>query len=290
MKTYHDIPGDGGSNVVAQVEAQGRAIAAALAGVRHLLAVASGKGGVGKSTLALALARAWRRDGRRVAVLDADFNGPCQAAMAGLAGVPWLPGERGLALPKSRDGLGVVSFGSVLADGRPVEIASVAPDEEQVWRATRELATLRQLLATVEWGELDALVVDLPPGTERTVQFAQALGALPVPVAFALVTIPSDLSRGVVARSVTALAGSGVRVVGYLENMDGYLCRGCGEVRPLFPASATALDLPCLGRVPFDPALAALGDGGRTDGDEVPSLAAIRAAAREIYERLESPS
>lgn len=287
MKTYHDIQGDGGSNVIAQIEAQSRAIAAALGGVRHLLAIASGKGGVGKSTVALALARAWRRDGRRVAILDADFNGPCQARMAGLAGVPWLPGEHGLALPKSRDGIGVVSFGSVLADGRPAEIASVAPDEEQVWRATREFATLRQLLATVEWGELDALVVDLPPGTERTLQFAQALGALPVPVAFALVTIPSDLSRAVVARSVAALAERGTRVVGYLENMDGYLCRGCGEVRPLFPAPATELDLPCLGRVPFDPALAEL--GGLAD-DGAPSLEAIRAAAHKIYEQLESPA
>jgi ATP-binding protein involved in chromosome partitioning len=286
MKTYHDIAGDGGSNVAAQVEAQGQAIALALAGVRRVVALASGKGGVGKSTLTMALARAWRRDGRRVAVLDADFNGPCQAAMAGLAGVPWLPGERGLALPNSRDGIGVVSLGSVLEDGRPVEIASVAPDEEQVWRATREIATLRQLLATVEWGELDALVVDLPPGTERTVQLAQVLGVLPVAVAFALVTIPSDLSRGVVARSAAALAAHGVRVVGYLENMDGYLCRGCGEVRPLFPHSAVELDLPCLGRIPFDPALAELG-GGRTD-DGAPPSAAIRAAARTIYDRLET--
>jgi len=205
-------------------------------------------------------------------LFDADVNGPCQAQLLGVRETPWVPGGRGLVLPRNRDGIGVVSFGSVLADGRPLEIESVAADEEQVWRGTRELATLRQLLATVEWGELDALVVDLPPGTERTLQLAQALGALPVLVALVLVTIPSDLSRGVVARSVTALAERGTRVLGYLENMDGYLCRGCGEVRPLFPASATALDLPCLGHIPFDPALAALG------GDAPPP--AIRAAAQ----------
>ncbi len=289
MKTYRDIQGDGGSDVVAQVEAQNEAIALALTGVRHVLAVASGKGGVGKSTVTMALARALQQDGRRVAIFDADFNGPCQAQMAGLAGVPWVPGERGLALPRNRDGLGVMSYGSFLEDGRPVELPSVAADEEHVWRATREFATLRQLLAAVEWGELDVLLFDLPPGTERTMQFAQALGALPRPSAFVLVTIPSDLSRGVVARSVSALEASGTRLLGYVENMDGYYCRDCGEVRPLFPASATELAVPCLGRLPFDPALAELCDRAWPAGPAQP-LEAIRAVAREIFQQLESNS
>ena len=293
MKTYHDIVGDGGSNVVAQVEAQQKAIEDALAGVRHVLAVGSGKGGVGKSTVTMALAQALSREGRRIAILDGDFNGPCQAQMAGLTGVPWVPGDGGLALPRNKNGLGVVSFGSLLGEGRPVEVPSVAPDEEHVWRATREFATLRQLLSAVDWGELDVLVFDLPPGTERTMQFAQALTALPRPPAFVLVTIPSDLSRGVVARSVSALADSGARVLGYLENMDGYYCGECDEIRPLFPASSTVLDLPRLGSIPFDPALAELCDRGWPEqalpgSNEPKSFGILREVARNVLRELES--
>ncbi len=228
-----------------------------------------------------------------MAVVDGDFNGPCQARMAGLTGVPWVPGERGLALPRTADGLGVVSSGSFLADGRPMELPSVAPGEEQVWRATRELATLRQLLATVEWGELDVLVFDLPPGTERTQQFAGVLAGLPRPPAFVLVTIPSDLSRGVVARSVAALGDGGTRVLGFVENMDGYYCRECDEIRPLFPSSSTALDLPCLGRIPFDPELAELCDHSWPSAaldTEPRSLRALREVARNVFRQLESAS
>ena len=175
-----------------------------------------------------------------------------------------------------------------------MELASVAPDEEHVWRATREFATLRQLLAAVEWGALDVLVFDLPPGPERTAQFAQALASLPRPPAFVLVTIPSDLSRGVVARSVSALGESGTRVLGYVENMDGYYCRECDEIRPLFPASSTPIELPCLGKIPFDPALAELCDQGwPTDalaGIEPRSLALLREVARNVLNELESAS
>lgn len=292
MKTYHDIVGDGGSDVLGQVQAQQQAITAALAGVRRIVAIASGKGGVGKSTLAQAFARALHAEGRRIALLDADVNGPCQARMAGLGQAPWIPGENGLALPRTRNGIGLLSFGSVLAADRPLEMDSVSVGEEHVWRATREVATLRQLLATVDWGELDVLVFDLPPGTERTLQLASILGGLGPPVGFVLVTLPSEVSRSVVARSVTALRASSVSVLGYIENMSGYYCRDCGAVRPLFPAAREGLDLPCLATVPFDPGLAELCDQG---WDEVapdgfpagsPAFDAIRDAARQV---LESP-
>ena len=132
----------------------------------------------------------------------------------------------------------------------------------------------------------------LRPGTERTIQYAQALDALPRKPAFVLVTIPSDLSRGVVARSVAALAEGGSRVLGYVENMAGYYCRDCGAVRPLFPASPTELGLPCLGRIPFDPALAELCDRGWTADPpaESGSLEAVRTVAHKILQELEPPS
>ena len=288
MKTYHDIVGDGGSNVVAQVEASQGAIGEALSGVRHRLAVGSGKGGVGKSTLTLALARALRRQDRAVAILDADFNGPCQARLAGLGAAPWIPADGGLALPRSREGIGVASFGSLLPEAAPMEMASVAEGEEQTWRATREFALLGQLLASVDWGTLDVLLFDLPPGAERTRQYAQFLGE---GTAFVLVTIPSDLSRSVVARSISALAGGGHRLLGYVENMAGYCCRDCGEVKPLFPLPDADLDIPRLGAVPFDPALAAVGGDGDSPPDQTrDTTRALDAVARRILDDLESPA
>jgi len=259
MKGYHDIVGDGGSDVLVQVTAQRQAITTALRGVRHRVAVASGKGGVGKSTVTMVLAQGFLARGLSVAILDADLNGPCQAQMAGLERTPWLPGPAGLAVPRRGDGLGVVSFGSFLDHAEPAAFATVATGGDQVWRATRELATLGQLLAGVEWGTLDVLLVDLPPGAERSAQMAAFFGA---ETAFVLVTIPSDMARGVVARSLTALRQADAKVVGYIENMAGYHHRDTDAVLPLFPAAATTLDLPCLGRLPFDPTVAHWCDQG----------------------------
>jgi len=292
MKTYHDVAGDGGSDVLGQVAAQRRAIEAALAGVRRVLAVGSGKGGVGKSTLTLGLARALARRGRAVAILDADLNGPSQAQMAGVAASPWLPGADGLEPPRRRDGIAVVSTGSVLAGGRPVEFDTVSQGDGHVWRATREFALLAQLLATVRWGSLDALLVDLPPGAERTVHFAELLRGLAGDrCAFVLVTIPSEVARGVVARSVTALAATGAPLAGVIENMAGYWCRDCGAVRPLFPGltaadaagESTGLGAPLLGSVPFDPALAVLADRGwPVDEEAGAAVAAIDSVADRL--------
>jgi ATP-binding protein involved in chromosome partitioning len=286
MKNYFEIEGDGGSNVVGQVEAQHEAIGGALSEVRNLLAIGSGKGGVGKSTLTMALAQALTRDGARVAILDADFNGPCQAQFAGLEGRPWVPGPKGLTLPRRADGLGVLSMGSVFANLQPVSFESVSEKDEHVWRSTREFAVLGQLLAATDWGPLDYLLFDLPPGAERTVQYADFL---PTGTAFVLVTIPSDISRGVVARSVKALAGTGARGLGYVENMAGYYCRDCGEVKALFPPSPTDLALPLLGKVPFDPELAALCDRGwpERESRSVPALEAVAKIAARLRQALD---
>ena len=284
MKTYSDIRGDGGSDLVGQVAAQERAIRQALARVRHLVAIGSGKGGGGKSTVTMALARALAAEGRAVAILDGDFNGPCQARLAGLEAAPWIPTTQGLAMPRTADGIGVVSFGSLLPEARPLELDSVAQGVERIWRATREFALLGQLVASIDWGRLDFLLFDLPPGAERTAQFAQFLGA---ETAFVLVTIPSEISRGVVARSISALERTTNPVLGYIENMAGYLCPACGEVRPLFPASGDGLSIPHLGAIPFDPELAALCDRGRPYPRDLAAARAVAEAAARIVRSLE---
>jgi ATP-binding protein involved in chromosome partitioning len=292
MKSYFDIAGDGGSDVIAQVEAQRRAVGEALAGVERTLAVASGKGGVGKSTLTLGLAWALARRGLRVAVLDADLNGPSQARLAGLEAVPWVPGGldgRGLAMPRRPDGIGVVSMGSVLGAAAPFDFEATARGDAHTWRATREITLLGQLLGAVDWGELDLLLVDLPPGAERTLHHAELLAGLGPPFALVLVTIPGELAHGVVARSLTALERAGRPPLGYVENMAGYYCRGCGAVRPLFPAAASeeaGLAAERLGRVPFDPELAALCDRGWPPEAAAAAGGAALAAIDEIAVRL----
>jgi ATP-binding protein involved in chromosome partitioning len=264
VKSYHDIAGDGGSRVLEQVIEQRARIAEGLAGVRHLVAIGSGKGGVGKSTLTLCLAEALRARGLRIAILDADFNGPSQARMSGVQNATFVPGAAKVALPKTATGIGVFSMGSLVPESEALDFESAARGESHTWRATKEFALLSEILRSFEWGTLDVLLFDLPPGAERTVQYAEFLGAR---TAFVLVTIPSEVSRGVVARSVAALSKGPNRLLGYVENMSGYYCRDCKAVKPLFVSSETAgLGLPCLGTVPFDPELARRCDLGESFG------------------------
>src|SRR5215203_2725054 len=126
MKSYNDIAGDGGSNVLEQVAEQRARVDDGLAGVRHLVAIGSGKGGVGKSTLTLHLAGALRARGLRIAVLDADFNAPSQARMAGLQGALFVPGSDRVALPRTSNGIGVFSMGSVIPESASLEFAGAA--------------------------------------------------------------------------------------------------------------------------------------------------------------------
>jgi ATP-binding protein involved in chromosome partitioning len=285
MKSYHDIAGDGGSDVIGQVVAKKSKIAESLAQVRRLVAIGSGKGGVGKSTLTMQLAEALRADGRRVAILDADLNGPTQARLGGVRGAPVVPGPTGLVPPRTASGIAVVSMGALVPESEAVDFDSVARGDSYVWRATREFSAFGDLLAGVAWGALDVLLVDLPPGAERTFQYAEYLGAA---AAFVLVTVPSDVSRGVVSRALAAMRKAPNRILGYVENMAGYYCADCDAVRPLFAREATVdLALPRLGSVPFDPARAAACDRGERLVGERPSLAAIRAVAAELARLLE---
>jgi ATP-binding protein involved in chromosome partitioning len=296
VKGYHDITGDGGSRILEQVAEQRARITDGLARVRHLVAIGSGKGGVGKSTLTLHLAGALRARGLRIAILDADFNGPSQARMAGVQGTPFVPppsptgfgvagGSHKVSLPRTRNGIGVFSIGSLIPESEALEFESAALGETHTWRATREFALLGEVLRSFDWGTLDLLLFDLPPGAERTVQYADFLGPR---TSFVLVTIPSEVARGVVARSVAALSKGPNRLLGYVENMSGYYCRGCNAVRPLFVSPASSgLEIPCLGTVPFDAELARLCDQG-LPLDEMPDTPVGRALAHVAQQLLDS--
>src|SRR5262245_52843361 len=269
MKRYHDIVGDGGSRILEQVAEQRSRITDGLAAVRHVVAVGSGKGGVGKSTLTLHLAGALRARGLRIAILDADFNGPSQARMAGVQGAVFVPGSHKVALPRTRNGIAVFSMGLVIPESEALDFESTAQGESHTWRATREFTLLGEILESFEWGALDLLMFDLPPGAERTVQYADYLEAFDSAqgkprTSFLLVTIPSEVARGVVARSVAALSKRPNRLLGYVENMSGYYCSDCDSIKPLFASSEppSGLQIPCLGTVPFDPELAQRCDEG----------------------------
>jgi ATP-binding protein involved in chromosome partitioning len=300
VKSYHDIVGDGGSRIFEQVAEQRARIADGLAAVRHLVAVGSGKGGVGKSTLTLHLAGALRARGLRIAILDADFNGPSQARMAGVQGALFVPGNNKALLPRTKNGIAVFSMGSVIPESQALEFDSAAKGESHTWRATKEFALLGEILGSFEWGSLDLLLLDLPPGADRTVQYADFLGPQ---VSFLLVTIPSEVSRGVVARSVAALSKGPHRLLGYVENMSGYYCRDCNAIKPLFASpgaqdgaqrgdGGSALEIPHLGSVPFDPELARHCDEGLpfAVADESPISRALAQIAERLLSGLESPS
>ncbi len=297
MKTYHDIKGDGGSRILEQVADQRSRIIDGLAGVRHLVAVGSGKGGVGKSMLTLHLAGALRARGLRIAILDADFNGPSQARMAGVQGALFVPGSHKVALPRTKNGIGVFSMGSLIPESEALEFESAAHGESHTWRATKEFALLGEILGSFEWGALDLLMFDLPPGAERTVQYADFLEPFHIAqgrprTSFLLVTIPSEVSRGVVARSIAALSKGSHRVLGYVENMSGYYCRDCNAVKPLFASGETpSLGIPCLGTVPFDPELARHCDTGipLAELPETPVGRALDHVAQQLLDSLEPP-
>jgi ATP-binding protein involved in chromosome partitioning len=267
MKTYTDLVGDGGSNVLAQVQQQAARLQERLRSVHHIVAVVSGKGGVGKSTVTVNLATAYAMRGRRVGVLDADINGPSVAKMLGVRGYTPQVTPHGVSPATGALEMRVMSMDLFLPDDTtPVLWHAPTQQEAFVWRGTMEMTALRELLTDTIWGELDCLFLDLPPGTDRLPNVA---GLLPFMAGALMVTIPSQVSQLIVQKSLTlaqqVLCG---RVMGLVDNMQGYVCAHCQTVGALFPeadsaAVATALHVPYLGGIPFDPRLALAADQGR---------------------------
>jgi ATP-binding protein involved in chromosome partitioning len=267
MKTYADIVGDGGSNVLAQVQQQTARLQARLSSVRHVVAVMSGKGGVGKSCVTVNLAAACALQGQRVGILDADINGPSVAKMLGVrAYTPQLT-PQGVVPAQGPVQLQVMSMDLFLLDDvTPVRWDAPTQQEAFVWRGTMEMTTLREMLTDTLWGDLDYLFLDLPPGPDR---FPNVAGLLPFMAGALMVTIPAQVSQLVVQRSLTlakeVLPG---RIIGLVDNMQGYTCPHCHTLGTLFPEAssddtARALQVPYLGGIPFDPRLALASDRGR---------------------------
>ncbi len=269
MKRYRDIAGDGGSDIVGQVEAQQARLTARLKDVRATIAVVSGKGGVGKSSVTANLAGAFALAGARVGVLDADLNGPTMATMLGVRGRTLVVTDAGVEPPAGALGIRVMSMDLLLADdATPLTWEAPTQAEAHTWRGAMEANAVREFLADTGWGPLDVLLIDLPPGTDRLATIA---GLVPGLSGAVVVTIPSDVSRLVVRRSLTVARQVGTPVLGLVENMAGVFPGPGGETL------AREAEVPFLGRVPFDPALAAAADRGEPYVAAAPEAPAARA-------------
>jgi ATP-binding protein involved in chromosome partitioning len=247
-------------------------------GIRHIIAVGSGKGGVGKSTTAVNLALALAAEGKRVGLLDADLYGPSVPRLLGIEGKPAVRAD-GIFSPHEAYGLKVMSIGSMLTPGQAV-----------VWRGPMATSALRQLLRESDWGELDVLVVDLPPGTGdiqiSLCQQVELSGAV-------IVSTPQDLALIDAQKAIDMLKRMNVPLLGLIENMSYFIAPDTGNRYDIFGhggarAASERLAMPFLGEIPLLLAVRETSDTGKpvvaTDPNGVEAQA-FRTVARELLER-----
>lgn len=248
-----------------------------LAGVKHIVVVLSGKGGVGKSTvacqLALALAGVHRA---RVGILDVDICGPSVPKIVGAEDRPVTSGPSGRWLPVALDLAGSDpdsdAAGTAAAAPPPLKVMSIAyllpsATDAVVWRGPRKDAMIKQFIEDVEWGDLDYLIVDTPPGTsDEHMTLCEALAQYQ-PAGAIVVTTPQSVSTDDVRKELSFCAKLKLRVLGIVENMSGFVCPHCSECTAIFSKGggrqlAAQYECPFLGEVPIDPAIAIAEDSG----------------------------
>ncbi len=222
--------------------------------VRHKIIVASGKGGVGKSTVTVNLARALQLKGYKVGILDADITGPSVAKLLGLEGSQLSVGSEGIETIDA-NGIKAISMAFALS----------SPDSAIIWRGPMKMAAIKQFMSDVNWGDLDFLIIDLPPGTSdeplSVVQFLPDLsGAI-------IVTTPQEVALLDSRKAINMVKSMKVPLLGIVENMSGLRCPHCGEIVEIFKTgggkrTAEEMNVPFLGAIPIDPEVTPLGDSG----------------------------
>ncbi|WP_323036294.1 Mrp/NBP35 family ATP-binding protein [Pararhodobacter sp.] len=246
-------------------------------GVQRIIAVGSGKGGVGKSTVSANLAVALAREGWRVGLVDADIYGPSQGRMMGVSKRPSSPDGKTI-IPPEAHGIRMISLGLMMPD-----------DEAVIWRGPMLMGALQQLMTQVAWGELDVLIVDMPPGTgdvQLTLcQKFDLTGAI-------VVSTPQDVAMLDARKALAAFATLKTPVLGLIENMSTYICPKCGHEAHIFgdggvQREAEKQGLPFLGSLPLDVEVRLSGDGGvPVAATDSPAGAAYRVMARHLIKTL----
>jgi Mrp family chromosome partitioning ATPase len=262
--------------------AERQALARRLCLIDHKILVLSGKGGVGKSTVAAGLAVALGARGKRVGLLDVDIHGPSVPRLLGLTDAQ-VTGTQESINPAVADGIRVMSVGFLLT----------GPDDAVIWRGPLKYSLIKQFLKDVEWGSLDYLIVDSPPGTgDEPLAVAQLMDDADGSV---IVTTPQLLSVSDVRRSIAFSRKVNLPVLGLVENMSGFVCPHCGERSDLFGAGggkalAEEVGAPFLGAVPLDPAMVVAGDSGQLGPyllGEAPGAAAFAGLVDRLVDLVE---
>ncbi len=244
-----------GTNETKEEYADRQRLAARLCRIQNKIVVLSGKGGVGKSTVAVNLATALALNGLRVGLLDVDIHGPSVPTMLGLEGAS-LKGNPGELFPVEFGGLKVMSLGFLLQN----------PDDAVIWRGPMKMGVIKQFLTDVNWGDLDYLIVDAPPGTgDEPLSLCQLIQPLDGAV---IVTTPQKVAAVDVRKSISFCRRLEVPVLGIVENMSGFVCPKCGELTQILPEGggrqiATDMNVTFLGAIPMDPGIAQSGDSGK---------------------------
>ncbi|MBI4736949.1 MAG: Mrp/NBP35 family ATP-binding protein [candidate division NC10 bacterium] len=251
---------------------------AALDGVKHSVAIASGKGGVGKSTLSVNLAVALAQTGAATGLLDADIYGPSIPMMMGINRMPQSNGQK--ILPLEAHGVRLMSLGFLMPDGAPV-----------IWRGPMVAGAIQQFLQEVEWGPLEYLLIDLPPGTgDAQLTLAQSL---PLTGAVIVMT-PQDLAMQIASKALAMFRQLKVPILGILENMSSFICPHCGTPSAIFRQggarkASQELGVPFLGEIPLHPIVCQTSDRGEpilsTQRDS-PVADAFRRVAKALAERI----
>jgi ATP-binding protein involved in chromosome partitioning len=235
-----------------------------LKGIKNKIMIMSGKGGVGKSTVSANLAALLAKKGKKIGLLDGDIHGPTIPKMFGIEDQRPTVGEKGIIPVIVSENLKVMSIGLLLDN----------PDSPVIWRGPAKMAAIKQFLEEVDWGILDYLLIDLPPGTgDEPLSIVQLIGKIDGSV---VVTTPQDVALTSVRKSLKFAENLNVPIIGLIENMSGVICPHCKKEIEVFgrgsiEKAAEDFNIPILASLPIEPAISASGDAGKVYVDDMDS-------------------
>ncbi|WXG41026.1 MAG: Mrp/NBP35 family ATP-binding protein [Candidatus Freyarchaeum deiterrae] len=235
--------------------AQKKKVQGKMTKIKHKIMIMSGKGGVGKSTVTANLATALAKKGYKVGILDSDIHGPSIPKILGIQGKHLKPTETGFYPITTKQGVKVISMDLLLLDS----------ETPLIWRGPLKMKAIRQLLSDAEWGELDYLLIDLPPGTgDEPLNIMQLMPEMDGAI---IITAPSDLSQYVVRKAVSMARKMNIPIIGIIENMSGFVCPNCGEKYDILGSGggkkiSEEMNLNFLGQIPIDPKITENTDQG----------------------------